>query len=139
MGTLHSAASVIQIHFRYLRHLKESGAAGAKKAEVQKRTIDTTKLLKSSIQQEQNDLYIDSDEEFDDSRQPKENQTLKVDSEDQYLVTQSRIDPTIGPESSQFIDTSEKLGKTLNFKLNQDDEKEVLKEKKNDAKGLALI
>jgi hypothetical protein len=24
MGTLHSAASVIQIHFRYLRHLKEA-------------------------------------------------------------------------------------------------------------------
>ena len=25
MGTLHSAASVIQIHFRYLKHLKEAG------------------------------------------------------------------------------------------------------------------
>jgi len=25
MGTLHSAASVIQIHFRYLRHLREAG------------------------------------------------------------------------------------------------------------------
>ena len=25
MGTLHSAASVIQIHFRYMRHLREAG------------------------------------------------------------------------------------------------------------------
>ena len=25
MGTLHSAASVIQIHFRYLKHLKDAG------------------------------------------------------------------------------------------------------------------
>ena len=25
MGTLHSAASVIQIHFRYLRHLRDAG------------------------------------------------------------------------------------------------------------------
>ena len=37
MGTLHSAASVIQIHFRYLKHLKEAGllqqAPGDKPAE----------------------------------------------------------------------------------------------------------
>lgn len=25
MGTLHSAASVIQIHFRYLKHLRDAG------------------------------------------------------------------------------------------------------------------
>lgn len=30
MGTLHSAASVIQIHFRYLKHLKEAGLQSRK-------------------------------------------------------------------------------------------------------------
>ena len=72
MGTLHSAASVIQIHFRYLRHLKEAGllaTGGVAQQRNQRQRPDmeaANAVTRSRARQEaepENDLYIDSDEE----------------------------------------------------------------------------
>lgn len=71
MGTLHSAASVIQIHFRYLRHLREAGLLP--KRGKAKRPGDGGKLGEQvrvgkgrrpheALQPDSN-LYVDSDDD----------------------------------------------------------------------------
>lgn len=60
MGTLHSAASVIQIHFRYLKHLKENEQA--------KKKIDKKKDKK---QQDKNVMNKDAQD-----RQPKKKENV---------------------------------------------------------------
>lgn len=57
MGTLHSAASVIQIHFRYMRHLREAGlrppsAAGDKRQDDSRMAADPPKSSSRYIDSE---------------------------------------------------------------------------------------
>ena len=61
MGTLHSAASVIQIHFRYLRHLREAGLRQPPSASQTAQPKEEVNL-KLDLGRQNSDQYLNSNE-----------------------------------------------------------------------------
>lgn len=81
MGTLHSAASVIQIHFRYLKHLKEAELCTSQITGPKQTPNDSHPRSKKSIT---SSAYINSEDEMDAVPSGSVKQT---DQKKQYIET----------------------------------------------------